>query len=633
MKLSPYQEFIALSRYARWDTEKQRRETWEETVDRYLSFMSEKIPNTAVESMSPKLKKDILSMDILPSMRSIMTAGPALERSNIAGYNCSYLPIDDFRSFDEILYILMNGTGVGFSVEKKYVEQLVPVAVGEYEVAPIVVEDSKEGWAKAYRVLVASLWRGWYPSWDMSLVRPAGSRLVTFGGRSSGPEPLADLFQFTTDIFRGAQGRKLTTLEVFDIVCKIASVVVVGGVRRSALIGLTDLDDMDLATAKSGDWWNTHPHRALCNISAVYEGRPTEEQFWNEWTILKDSGSGERGIFNREASRTKAVEGGRRDPNIEYGTNPCSEIILRPYQFCNLSTVIVRPDDSLDELLYKVGHATILGTWQATLTDFTYLRSIWKKNTEEERLLGVSLTGQLGHPVLNGSQGTELLEKWLFSLKNHARIVNGTWSRVLGINEAAAITCVKPEGTTSQLSNSASGMHPWHSKYYTRRVRGDKKDPLTNFMQDYGIPWEDDVMNDAAVVFSFPVQAPEKAITREDLSAIEHLELWLSYQRHYTEHKPSITVSIRENEWDEVGHWVWDHFEEVSGVAFLPYSDHVYKQAPYEELTPEAYGALLEAMPQDVPWEQLPVYELYDTTTGTQTLACSADGCEVVDIG
>lgn len=623
-------------------------------MDRYFSFMSRHLADNYSYDMDEELKfrdfirSSMLSTDVLPSMRAVMTAGPALDRSHIAGYNCAYLPVDDLRSFDEILYILMNGTGVGFSVEKRYVEKL-PVSgphwftgEGELKTLPsgfrkiepsIVVGDSKEGWAEAFRQLVSSSYAGVWRTWDMSLVRPAGSRLETFGGRSSGPEPLEELFEFTRATIWDAQGRKLTTLEVFDIVCKIASVVVVGGVRRAALIGLTDLEDKSLATAKSGNWWEDNPQRALCNISAVYNGKPTEEQFLEEWQNLKDSGSGERGIFNREASQTQAAKYGRRDPCVAYGINPCSEIILRPYQFCNLSTVIVRPEDTLWDLTDKIRAATVLGTWQSTLTDFQYLRPVWRKNTQEERLLGVSLTGQLGHTVLNGSQGRDKMETWLDSLRRTALHWNCDMAGKLGISESAAVTCVKPEGTTSQLSNSASGMHPWHSQYYIRRIRGDKKDPLTMFMQDYGVPCEDDVTNDTVAVFSFPVKAPDGALTRQDLSAVEHLELWLSYQRHYTEHKPSITVSIRDTEWDEVGSWVWDHFDEVSGVAFLPYSDHTYRQAPYEELTLEGYCEMVKASPEEVPWEQLQVYELYDTTTGTQTLACSADGCEIVDIG
>jgi ribonucleoside-diphosphate reductase alpha chain len=637
--MSQYQSFIAISRYARWDDENQRREFWEESADRYLTFLSEHTLKNYQYDLSQDmqfLREKFVGLEALGSMRALMTAGPALSRSNIAGYNCSYLPIDDEVAFDELLYILMNGTGVGFSVEKRYVEKL-PVVGREIDMRtvefPIVVEDSKEGWAKALREVVRVLYSGLVPTWDVSGVRPAGSRLKTFGGRSSGPEPLVDLFEFVTKIFTNAVGRQLTTLEVFDIVCKIASVVVVGGVRRSALIALTDLDDQDLATAKSGEWYVEHPYRGLANVSAVYDKRPTQSEFMAEWKNIYDSKSGERGIFNREASRNQAAKYGRRDATIDYGTNPCSEIILRPYQFCNLSTVIVRPEDTLLDLMEKVKAATIFGTIQSTLTDFKYLRPIWRENTEEERLLGVSMTGQLGHPVLNGSEGTTVLTEWLDQLRQYAVYINREYAKKLGISPSAAVTCVKPEGTTSQLANAASGMHTWHAKYYVRRVRGDKKDPLSRLMIDAGIPAEEDVMNPSAMVFSFPIKAPDYALTRTDLSAIEHLDLWLAYQRHFTEHKPSVTITIKEDEWLETAAWVWKNFDELSGVAFLPYSDHVYQQAPYEDLTEEQYNDMLYTMPSQIPWEDLSWYELYDQTVGTQSLACTADGgCEDVDL-
>lgn len=636
--MSPYQSFIAISRYARWDDENQRREFWEESADRYLTFLSEhtlKNYNYDLSELLPFLREKFVGLEALGSMRALMTAGPALDRSNIAGYNCSYLPIDDVVAFDELLYILMNGTGVGFSVEKRYVEKLPVVGSGDLRTIDfhVVVEDSKEGWAKALRAVVAALYVGIIPTWDVSGVRPAGSRLKTFGGRSSGPEPLVELFEFVTKIFTNAVGRKLTTLEVFDIVCKIASVVVVGGVRRSALIALTDLDDQDLATAKSGEWYVEHPYRGLANVSAVYDKRPTQSDFMQEWKNIYDSKSGERGIFNREASQKQATKYGRRLEDVEYGTNPCSEIILRPYQFCNLSTVIVRPEDTLLELMEKVKAATIFGTIQSTLTDFNYLRPIWKENTEEERLLGVSMTGQLGHPVLNGSEGDTVLAAWLDQLRNYAVYVNKQMAALLGISESAAVTCVKPEGTTSQLANAASGMHTWHSKFYRRNVRADKKDPLTRLMIDAGIPYEDDVMNNSAVVFGFPIAAPEDALTRTDLGAIKHLDLWLAYQRYFTEHKPSVTITIKEDEWLETAAWVWKNFDELSGVAFLPYSDHVYKQAPYEDLTKAEYDEMVSTMPANIPWEDLSWYELYDQTVGTQSLACTADGgCETVDL-
>lgn len=636
--MSPYQSFIAISRYARWDDEKVRRELWDESADRYLTFLSEHTLNNYGYDLSNDIKflrEKFVGLEALGSMRALMTAGPALERSNIAGYNCSYLPIDDVVAFDELLYILMNGTGVGFSVEKKYVDKLpvIPKFINSFYAQTIYVSDSKEGWAYALRALVSVLYAGSVPTWDVNAVRPAGARLKTFGGRSSGPEPLVELFEFVTKIFKNAAGRKLTTLEVFDIVCKTASVVVVGGVRRSALIALTDLDDQDLATAKSGDWYVEHAYRGLANVSAVYNERPTQSQFMQEWKTIYDSKSGERGIFNREASRNQAAKYGRRDATINYGTNPCSEIILRPYQFCNLSTVIVRPEDTLADLAEKISAAAIFGTIQSTLTDFNYLRPIWRENTEEERLLGVSMTGQMGHPVLNGSQGMEELEVWLDYLCGIAVATNKSWAQRLGINASAAVTCVKPEGTTSQLANAASGMHTWHSKFYRRNVRADKKDPLTRLMIDAGVPYEDDVMNDSAVVFGFPIAAPEDALTRTDLGAIRHLDLWLAYQRHFTEHKPSVTITVKEDEWLETAAWVWKNFDELSGVAFLPYSDHVYKQAPYEDLTKAEYDEMVNTMPAYIPWEDLSWYELFDQTVGTQSLACTADGgCETVDL-
>lgn len=637
-KMSPYQSFIAISRYARWDDAKERRETWDETVDRYISAMDKQAISHGYIMDQEELrflKDSFHDLQAFGSMRALMTAGPALERSNIAGYNCSYLPIDNPVAFDELLYILMNGTGVGFSVEKKYVDQLPEIEFYDPEKRPVYidVDDSKEGWAEALRAVVTALYEGRGVDITTYRVRPAGSRLKTFGGRSSGPEPLEELFEFVCEKFYKAQGRKLTTIEVFDIVCKIASVVVVGGVRRSALIGLTDINDNDLATAKSGNWWEDHPYRALCNISAVYETRPTLSEFMGEWKNIYDSNSGERGIFNREASQAQAAKYGRRSASIDYGTNPCSEIILRPYQFCNLSTVIVEEGDSLISLTKKVIAATILGTIQSTLTDFNYLRPIWKKNTEEERLLGVSMTGQMGHPVLNGSHGHEMMNEWLDYLRDLAVKTNKEWAAKLGIPASAAVTCVKPEGTTSQLANAASGMHTWHAEYYIRRVRADKKDPLSALMVDAGIPYEEDVMNPSAVVFSFPIKAPEGAYTRNDLTAVEHLDIWLAYQRHWTEHKPSVTISVREGEWLAVADWVWQNFDELSGVAFLPHSEHVYLQAPYEDIDKETYEKLVSEMPKTIPWDDLGWYEKYDQTVGSQTLACTAaGGCETVDL-
>ena len=635
---NPYENFIALSRYARWLQEDNRRETWGETVDRYFDFMlshlktMDYVPDAKVVK---EIKDAVYNRNVMPSMRSVMTAGPALDRDHVAGYNCSFVPVDNPRSFDETMYILMCGTGVGFSVEYKYVNKLPAVPDSfDKSTTVITVEDSKQGWAKAYRELLALLWSGQIPAIDVSKLRPAGARLKTMGGRSSGPQPLINLFDFTIAKFKSAAGRQLKPIEAHDIMCKIGEVVVVGGVRRSAMISLSNINDIEMAAAKSGNWWENNTQRALSNNSVAYSRKPEMEQFIAEWKSLYDSKSGERGIYNVAAAQAQAAKYGRRDPNIHYGTNPCSEIILRPYQFCNLSEVVLRENDTKKDIERKVELATILGTWQSTLTDFKYLRKIWKDNTEEERLLGVSLTGQFGHNFMSGKEDLVMLESFLMSIREKAREVNKQEAAKIGIQESAAITCVKPSGTVSQLVGVSSGMHAWHSPYYIRTVRGSKGDPISVFLKEVGIPVEDDVMkpNDT-YVFSFPVKAPEGAIVRNDLTAIEHLNIWLVYQRAWCEHKPSITVSVKEDEWMEVGAWVYKHFDEVSGISFLPHSDHSYKQAPYQEVSKEEYDALVEKMPKSIRWEDLSFYETEDGTSGTQTLACTSDGnCEIVDI-
>ena len=635
---NPYENFIAISRYARWMENENRRETWGETVDRYFDFMllnlAEKHNYSPDMKLVEELRQMVFERSVMPSMRSVMTAGPALERDNVAGYNCSFLPADSLRSFDEAMYILMCGTGVGYSVESVYVDKL-PVINEHFEKSDtvIVVGDSKAGWAKALRELLALLWQGQIPTWDVSQVRPAGARLKTFGGRASGPAPLVNLFEFCVELIQGAAGRKLKPIEAHDIMCKIGEVVVVGGVRRSAMISLSDLNDHDMAKAKAGAWWEYNGQRALANNSVSYTSKPSMSDFITEWKNLYDSQSGERGIYNVAAAQAQAAKNGRRDPSIRYGTNPCSEIILRPYQFCNLSEIIVRENDTKETLHRKVELATILGTWQSTLTDFKYLRKIWKDNTEEERLLGVSITGQFGHELMSGRKGLDKLADILSELKLTAIATNDAEADKIGINRAAAITCVKPSGTVSQLTGVSSGMHPWHNEYYIRTVRGDKKDPLTRFLVDSGVPAEDDVMKPGdTTVFSFPVKAPKNAVLRKDLTAIEHLETWLVYQRAWCEHKPSITVSVKEDEWMEVGAWVYKHFDEISGISFLPYSDHTYKQAPYQDATKEQYEELLSKMPSEIRWADIAFYELEDNTTGTQDLSCSAGYCEVVDI-
>jgi ribonucleoside-diphosphate reductase alpha chain len=566
-----------------------------------------------------ELREAVYNLDIMPSMRSVMTAGAALERDNVAGYNCSFVPVDSPRSFDETMYILMCGTGVGFSVEYKYINKLpaVPEKL-EKTTTTIVVEDSKQGWAKAYKELLAMLWAGQIPVIDVSKLRPAGARLKTMGGRSSGPQPLVNLFDFTIAKFKNATGRQLKPIECHDIMCKIGEIVVVGGVRRSAMISLSNINDIEMAQAKTGNWWENNSQRALSNNSVAYSRKPE---------------SGERGIYNVNAAQKQASRWGRRDPEIHYGTNPCSEIILRPYQFCNLSEVVIREHDTKETIANKVRLATILGTWQSTLTDFKYLRKIWKDNTEEERLLGVSLTGQFGHKFMSGKENLKDLEGFLERLREYAREINTEEAASINIPASAAITCVKPSGTVSQLVGVSSGMHPWHSEYYVRTVRADNKDPLTELMKAYEVPNEPDFMKpDSTTVFSFPVKAPEGAIIRNDLTAIDHLNIWLVYQRAWCEHKPSITVSVRDDEWMAVGAWVYEHFDEVSGISFLPYSDHTYKQAPYQECSEVEYLELLAKMPSGINWSDLAFYEKEDMTSGSQTFACSADNCEVVDL-
>ena len=623
-----YQSFIALSRYAKY-YDGQGRETWGDTVQRYIENVVH--PKTGKDSYVKRISEAIMNLEVMPSMRAMMTAGPALDRDNTSGYNCSYLPVDDPKSFDEAMYILLCGTGVGFSVERQYVSKLPEVPELFYSDTTVVVKDSKEGWAKAFRQVLALLWAGEIPKWDVSRVRPAGARLKTFGGRASGPAPLVELFNFAITTFKNAQGRKLSSVECHDLMCFIGQIVVVGGVRRSAMISLSNLSDDRMRHAKSGQWWETASWRALANNSVSYTEKPDMETFMREWQALVASKSGERGIFNRQASKKQAEKYNRRDSNYDFGTNPCSEIILRPYQFCNLTEVVVRATDSITDLERKVRMATILGTIQSSYTKFPYLRKVWANNTEEERLLGVSLTGIMDNPLMTSANAG--LEKTLEHLRNVAVTTNAEWADRLGIPHSTAISCVKPSGTVSQLVDSASGIHARHSAYYIRTVRGDNKDPLTQFMKDKGVPNEPCVMKgDTTTVFSFPVKSPEGSVTRNDMTAIEQLETWLTYQRHWCEHKPSVTITVRDSEWMEVGAFVYKYFDEMSGVSFLPHTDHTYQQAPYQDCTKEEYEELLSAMPKDINWSELSEYENEDNTAGSQTMACTGDSCEIVDI-
>lgn len=646
-----YQSFIHLSRYARWRDELGRRETWEETVDRYISFWQDRGQLTSADS--EELREAVLNLEVMPSMRCLMTAGDALNRDNVAGFNCSYLAINRVRSFDELMYVLMCGTGVGFSVERQHITKLPEVAEEFHDTdTTITVADSKIGWATAYKELIAALYAGSVPKWDTSKVRPSGARLKTFGGRASGPEPLESLFRFTIEVFKGAKGRKLNSIECHDIVCKIADIVVVGGVRRSALISLSNLTDERMRVAKSGQWWVDNGQRALANNSVCYTEKPDIGIFMKEWSALYESKSGERGIYNREAAKKLCPE--RRDTAHDFGTNPCSEIVLRDRQFCNLSEVVVRSSDTLDDLKRKVRIASILGTLQATLTDFRYLSSAWKKNTEEEALLGVSLTGIMDHPILSDSDGegyycpfysreagynfwpeigdhTFELGQVLNVLKEVAVETNKEWANKLGIEQSMSVTCIKPSGTVSQLVDSASGIHPRYGQYYIRTVRADKKDPLAQFMVAKGFPVEDDVMKqDTGYVFSFPMKAPEGSVFRDDRNAIEQLELWKTYQLNWCEHKPSITVYVKEHEWMEVGAWVYENFDICSGVSFLPHSEHSYQQAPYQEIDEDEYHAALLSMPDNVDWTEIANFEKEDMTTATHELACTAGACEIL---
>jgi len=620
------QQYVHLSRYARWLEGESRRETWEETVSRYTGFFAARFPELYP---ADRINKSIRTLRTMPSMRALMTAGPALAKDEMAGFNCSYVAVDHVRAFDEILYILMCGTGVGFSVERQFINNLPTVSEDFHQSETLItVKDSKIGWASAFRELVSMLYAGQIPRLDVSKVRPAGAKLKTFGGRASGPKPLVDLFNFTTAMFKKAAGRKLNSVECHDLVCKVADIVVVGGVRRSALISLSNLSDDRMRVAKSGQWWVDNGQRALANNSAAYTEKPDMEIFLEEWMALIQSKSGERGIFNRVAAKKKAAEFDRRDPNHEFGTNPCGEIILRSAGLCNLTEVVIRAGDTIEDLMDKVEVATIMGTFQSSLTNYRYVRNVWKRNAEEERLLGVSMTGIMDHEVL--SKPSDEAAQWLTQLREHAVKTNAKWAKKLGINASVAITTVKPSGTVSQLVDSASGIHPRYSQHYIRTVRADKKDPLAQFMRAEGFPVEDCVMKpDTTDVFSFPVRGPEHAVFRNDMSAIQQLEHYLMFATNWCEHNPSITVYVRAHEWLAVGDWVYNNFDDVGGVSFLPHTEHVYQQAPYTECSAEEYEALAGRMPT-VAWSKLQEFEKEDSTESSKTLACSAGACEIL---
>ena len=626
--MDQYQSFIHKSRYARWLESEGRRETWEETVSRFVDFWKEREQIEGEDAQ--EIWNAIHALEVMPSMRCMMTAGEALKRDNVAGFNCSYLHIDHPRAFDELMYVLMCGTGVGFSVERNFIAKLPEVAETFHKTnTVIVVSDSKLGWASAFRELISLLYAGKLPKWDMSRVRPAGARLKTFGGRASGPEPLEDLFRFCVEVFKKAAGRKLTSIECHDVCCKIADIVVVGGVRRSALISLSNLSDQRMSKAKSGQWWVDQGQRRLANNSVAYTEKPDFEAFLQEMKNLYESKSGERGLFSRVAAQKIAARNGRRDADQDFGTNPCSEIILRSNQFCNLSEVVVRADDTLETLKEKVRKATIIGTLQSTLTEFRYLRVRWKRNTEEECLLGVSLTGIMDHEIL-GDPDSEILPQWLEEMRDVSIETNKEWAERLGVNQSTAITCVKPSGTVSQLVDSASGIHPRFSKHYIRRVRSDKKDPLALYMEQAGFPVEQDVMSPSSVVFSFPVKSPETSTVVKEVGAMHQLRLWKTYQNHWCEHKPSVTVYYTDSEYLQVAQWIWDNFDLCSGISLLPTSDHTYQQAPYEDIDEEEYDKLLALMPKNVNWEDLAHFEVEDNTTGSQELACVGGACEIV---
>lgn len=635
-----YQNYIAKSRYARFLDSEGRREHWDETVTRYLDYFEQDLDERHGYKVPATLRSELYSaihdLHVMPSMRALMTAGEAAKRENLAVYNCAYLPLDRPRAFAEALYILMCGTGVGFSVERQYANMLPEVPSDFSRTAfDIVVGDSKMGWAVAFEDLLTCLYAGTIPHIIYDEIRSAGERLKVFGGRASGPEPLQRLFEFTIRTFRNAAGRKLNSLECHEIATMTGDIVVVGGVRRSAEISLSNLSDPRMRDAKSGDWRAHKPHLQLANNSVAYTEKPDVGAFMAEWHSIYMSKSGERGIFNRVGAQKKVLRLGRRDHRFDFGVNPCGEIILRPRGLCNLSESVVRRNDSLAELREKARLAAILGTWQATQTRFGFVEPDWRKNAEEERLLGVSQTGIYDNPMMRGDMGMEALGRQLHDLKGVVLSTNREMAYEIGISPSAAATTVKPSGTVSQLVNSPSGIHQGHAPYYIRRVSADNKDPVTQFMIDSGIPNEPHATkpNDMTV-FSFPIALAHDTVTREQVTAIQHLELVKLYNNVWSEHAVSCTVSIKEHEWPEVGGWVYNNFDDVVGLAFLPHfaEDSSYTQMPYETIDKWQYEDLLAKMPKALDWSKLAEYEAgEDTVTGTREFACQGNTCEIVD--
>jgi ribonucleoside-diphosphate reductase alpha chain len=635
--MSLYQQVIFKTRYARWVEEEGRRENWDETVKRYCDYFEDHLKEKHSHKIPRKVLKEvydsIYNLEVMPSMRTLMTSGKALESAEVANYNCAFLVVDAVRAFSEHMYVLMCGAGSGFSVERRFTEKLpeVPEELHPSDTT-IIVADSRKGWCAAYNQYLNLLFAGNIAKVNVDKVRKEGTRLKTFGGYASGPGPLLDLFKHTEEIFRGAQGRQLRPIEVFSIMCYIAQIVVVGGVRRSATIALFDKDDIEMRTAKSGYWFNDpkRKHYAMANISAVFETKPAAAEFMDIWRDLVASKAGEPGILNRKAlwegaeaiGRATRYEDGSRIP---YGVNPCSEIVLQPYSFCNLTGAAIRPEDTLEDIKKKVRVATIIGTWQATVTDFDYLRKVWQSNVEDERLLGVCLAGIMDHPVL--SQTTEESARWENELRELAWEVNKSIAEDIGINTTASVTAIKPAGNSGELYDVASGIHPRYAPYYIRSIRQSNGDPMTEFLKATGIPHEVSVQNARDSIFYFPVKSPEGAICAKDRTAIQQLEHWLHMKRNYATHTISATVYVREHEWIAVGAWVYDNFNEVTGLSFLPYDDHIYQQAPYTPCSAEDYEKARGKMPEEIDWSLLKHFEQSDSTTVSQEFACTGGSC------